>query len=91
MGVISEKKSRFNAEYGSQVVSYHESDEINTKNHHLVGVVWPVKGSTGSKYRVRMGDFGFSCDCIAFRKCKHIKYVEKVIVGEEKYVDFTTK
>ena len=89
MGTVAEKKSRFNAENWRKIVSYHESDEINTKNHHLIGVVWPVKGSTGSNYRVIMGNNGFSCDCIAFRKCKHIKYVEKVIVGRKKYVDFS--
>lgn len=54
----------------------HESDIINTYRHHLVGVRWPVTGSKGDVYEVEMTDSGFSCDCIAFAKCKHIKSVE---------------
>lgn len=81
MGVISEKKSRFNAEFRSEVVKKHESEEINTRGHHLVGVVWPVIGSRGDNYRVKMEERGFTCDCIAFRKCKHIKSVEKRLLG----------
>jgi len=54
----------------------HSSDIINTKGHHLVGVRWPVTGSKGDTYEVEMTDSGFSCDCIAFVKCKHIKSVE---------------
>jgi len=30
-----------------------------------------------------MYDSGFDCSCIAFRKCKHIKEVEKRIVGDD--------
>lgn len=53
------------------------SEIVNTKGHHLTGVKWPVVGSKGDVYRVEMSDYGFSCDCIAFSKCKHIKKVEK--------------
>ena len=59
----------------------HQSDEINTKDHPFVGVVWPAIGSRGDKYRVRMYDSGFDCDCIAYVKCKHIKSVEDKILG----------
>ena len=62
-------------------VKKHESEEINTKGHHLVGVVWPVVGSKGDNYRVKMEERGFTCDCISFRKCKHIKNVEKRLLG----------
>ena len=54
----------------------HASEIINTQGHHLTGVRWPVVGSKGDVYEVEMTDSGFSCDCIAFAKCKHIKSVE---------------
>ena len=54
----------------------HDSKIINTFGHHLVGVRWPVVGSKGDVYEVEMTDSGFSCDCIAFAKCKHIKSIE---------------
>ena len=59
----------------------HKSEEINTRKHPFVGVVWPVEGSKGNQYEVRMYDSGFDCSCIAFRKCKHIKSVENKILG----------
>ena len=55
----------------------HQSEIVNTKNHWAVGIQWPVIGSKGDSYTVEMTDYGFSCDCIAFSKCKHIKAVEK--------------
>lgn len=55
----------------------YESEIVNTRGHHLTGVKWPVIGSKGDTYYVEMTDFGFSCDCIAFAKCKHIKKIEK--------------
>ena len=64
-------------------MSTHKSYEINTFKHPFVGVIWPVIGSRGDKYRVRMYDNGFNCDCIAFRKCKHIKSVEDRILGKK--------
>ena len=60
----------------------HPSEIINTKRHPFVGIRWPVTGSKGNEYTVTMRDSGFDCSCIAFRKCKHIKEVEKRIVGE---------
>lgn len=55
----------------------HSSDIVNTKGHWAVGVRWPVIGSRGDKYTVEMTDFGFECNCISYRKCKHIKQVEE--------------
>ena len=52
------------------------TDTINFKNHPFIGVQWPVTGSTGNQYTVEMTDKGFTCDCPAYRKCKHIKGVE---------------
>lgn len=57
----------------------HQSEIINTRGHHLVGVRWPISGSRGDTYHVEMVEYGFECDCIAYRKCKHIKSVEKKI------------
>ena len=42
-----------------------------------MGVQWPIVGSRGDSYSVEMTDYGFSCDCPARVKCKHIKGVEK--------------
>jgi len=61
----------------------HESEIINTYKHPFVGVRWPVTGSKGDPYTVTMRDSGFDCNCISFRKCKHIKEVEKRIIGED--------
>jgi len=55
----------------------HASEIINTKGHPFVGVCWPVTGSKGDAYTVEMTDYGFGCDCVACRKCKHIKGVEE--------------
>lgn len=63
----------------------HKAEDINTKNHPWVGVEWPILGSTGNKYVVTMHSRGFSCNCIAFRKCKHIKAVEARF--EDDYVE----
>ena len=48
----------------------------------MVGIRWPVTGSRGDTYYVEMVDYGFTCNCIAYRKCKHIKEVEKKITNE---------
>ncbi len=53
------------------------SEVINTENHAFVGIVWPITGSKGDEYNVEMTDKGFTCDCPAYRKCKHIKEVEE--------------
>ena len=61
----------------------HPSEIINTKKHPFTGITWPVIGSKGNEYKVTMYDSGFDCTCIAFRKCKHIKEVEKRIIGND--------
>ena len=55
----------------------HASDIIETRGHPFVGVCWPVTGSKGDAYTVEMTDYGFECNCVAYRKCKHIKSVEE--------------
>lgn len=61
----------------------HPSEHINTKDHWAVGVQWPVTGSKGNTYTVEMTNYGFDCDCVAYRKCKHIKEVEKKFLTTE--------
>lgn len=60
------------SKYGPRVFA---SDVVNTKKHWAVGVVWQAQGSQGT-YNIEMVDKGFTCDCPAFKKCKHIKAVE---------------
>ena len=55
----------------------HASDIIETQGHPFVGVCWPVTGSKGDAYTVEMTEYGFDCNCPAYRKCKHIKGVEE--------------
>jgi hypothetical protein len=64
------------------MVSENEMTEINTEGHHLVGFEWPVVGSKGNEYTVVMLDRGFECNCPAYVKCKHIKGVEKGLIGD---------
>ena len=61
------------AKYGPRVFA---SDIVNTKKHWAVGTVWTAEGSKGT-YHIEMKDNGFTCDCPAFKKCKHIKAVEE--------------
>ena len=58
------------------------SENIVTKDHHLVGVEWPVTGSKGNQYTVVLRDRGWDCDCPAYRMCKHIKAVEAGLLNE---------
>ena len=60
----------------------HESDIIDTQGHPFVGVQWPVTGSKGDVYTVEMTNYGFDCNCPAYRKCKHIKGVEERLINE---------
>lgn len=57
--------------------SHQSENNINTKGHWGVGIQWPVIGSKSNTYIVEMTDYGFACDCISPRRCKHIKEVEK--------------
>lgn len=65
------------SKYGPKI---YASDIVNTKNHWAVGMVWNAEGSKGI-YNIEMRDNGFSCDCPAFKKCKHIKAVEEGFNG----------
>ena len=41
------------------------------------GLIWKQPNSKGTDtYDVTCTDKGFTCDCPAFKKCKHIKAVE---------------
>jgi hypothetical protein len=62
------------SKYGLKV---YPSEIINTKNHWAVGTVWSAVGSKGTEYKIEMQNAGFSCDCPAFKKCKHIKQIEE--------------
>jgi len=66
------------SKYGPKV---YASDIIDTKKHWAVGTVWNAEGSKGT-YNIEMLDKGFTCDCPAFKKCKHIKAVEANFEGE---------
>ena len=55
----------------------HASEKMVTKGHWAVGIEWPVTGSKGDDYTVEMTEYGFDCNCVAYRKCKHIKSVEQ--------------
>ena len=60
------------SKYGPRI---YPSDIIDTKKHWAIGTVWNAEGSKGT-YNIEMLDKGFTCDCPAFKKCKHIKAVE---------------
>ena len=62
----------------------HSTENMNTKGHWAVGVKWPVIGSKGDEYTYEITDYGWSCDCPARVKCKHIKATESAFLGEEK-------
>ena len=65
---------------------YYKSKNIETQNHFLVDSTWPVKGSKGNKYDVKMHDKGFTCDCLGFTyngKCKHIKSIIFLLTNED--------
>jgi hypothetical protein len=59
----------------------YASDLISTKGHWAVDTEWSVPGSKGN-YTIKMMNNGFTCDCPAFKKCKHIKQIEDNFVGE---------
>ena len=61
------------SKYGPRV---YPSEVINTKDHWAVGTVWQAEGSRGTS-DIEMTVKGFTCNCPAFKKCKHIKAVEE--------------
>lgn len=69
------------SKYGPRV---WPSELINTRGHWIVGTecdTWTATGSKGDTYTIKMTDAGFTCDCPAFRKCKHITRVEERLCG----------
>ena len=57
---------------------------FDPKGHWMVGITWPVKGSTGNDYSVTLDDRGFECDCQGFGYhgyCKHSRAVVKQVEG----------
>jgi hypothetical protein len=57
---------------------------FDPKDHWMVGVVWPVKGSKGNEYSVELHDRGFDCDCAGFGfhgYCKHSRAVVAQVEG----------
>ena len=64
---------------------YYKSPEITTKNHFLVDTIWPVEGSKGNTYSVKMHEKGFTCECLGFTyngKCKHTSQVTSHLTNE---------
>lgn len=56
----------------------NKSEVVNTKGHFLVGFIWEMLSSKGNDtYEIEMHTKGFSCDCPAFKRCKHITKVEE--------------
>ena len=64
---------------------YYKSPDIITKKHFLVDTIWPVKGSKGNEYSVKMHEKGFTCECLGFTyngKCKHTTQVISSLTNE---------
>ena len=55
----------------------HASEIVNTKGHWAVGVKWPVMGSKGDAYTVEMTDYGFDCNCAAYRNVNILRVQKK--------------
>ena len=65
---------------------YYKPSEITTKNHFLVGTVWPIEGSKNNTYSIEMHEKGFTCDCQGFMyrgKCKHTIQVTSLLINED--------
>ncbi len=52
------------------------SETINTKGHWAQNIIWNRIGSKGDTYSIEMKDNGWTCDCPARVKCKHIKEID---------------
>ena len=73
--------SKFKAKYLTPTV-------FSPKDHWMVGVVWPVKGSKGNEYSVELHDKGFDCDCPGFTfrgTCKHSQAILNKVEGVMKW------
>lgn len=61
---------------------YLKPTSFKSKDHWMVGTVWPVKGSKDNEYSVELTDKGFTCDCTGFTfrgKCKHSTGINKKV------------
>ena len=66
------------------VKRYLKPTAFDPKDHWMVGIEWPVKGSKGNEYVVSLHDSGFDCDCTGFAfhgYCKHSRQVLKQVEG----------
>ena len=73
--------SKFKAKYLKPTI-------FNPKDHWMVGIVWPVKGSKGNEYSVELHDKGFDCDCPGFTfrgSCKHSQAILNKVEGVMKW------
>ena len=73
--------SKFKAKYLKPTI-------FNPKDHWMVGIVWPVKGSKGNEYSVELHDKGFDCDCPGFTfrgTCKHSQAILNKVEGVMKW------
>jgi len=61
---------------------------FDPKDHWMVGITWPVKGSKGNEYGVTLHEQGFECECVGFSfhgSCKHSKAVVAQVEGAMNY------
>jgi len=67
-------------------VRYFKPADIKTfKNHWLEDIVWPVEGSKGNTYEVKLHEKGFDCTCPGFTyrgECKHVHGVVRRVFAE---------
>jgi len=55
------------------------------EGHWLQDIVWPMQGSKGNSYEVKLHDKGFDCTCPGFTfrgECKHVKEVARRAFAE---------
>ena len=77
-------KSNYYKKYSKAPVQF---DDINLKDHMLIGCIWPIISSrTNEQYDVELTEKGFNCTCIGFTrhgKCKHITGVHEKLTCED--------
>jgi len=70
------------------VKRYLKPTSFDPKDHWMVGITWPVKGSKGNEYGVTLHEQGFECECVGFSfhgSCKHSKAVVAQVEGAMNY------
>ena len=63
---------------------YLKPTVFDPKDHWMVGIEWPVRGSKGNEYLVSLNERGFECECTGFQfhgRCKHSTQVLKQVEG----------